>query len=462
MLSDRLRQTLQQGLRDVNTNWTIPAGIINDAEAHDVERERVFGQAWVFLGHESEIPDPGDYVVRYISEDQFIVCRDEDGGVRALLNSCRHRGMQVCRAEMGNASHFRCPYHGWTYDNKGTLVGVPAGKDAYGNKLQKSDWNLRAAPNLATYKGLIFGSLDPNAVPLDEFLGDMKFYLDIVLDRSDAGLEVVGAPQRWVIGANWKLGADNFVGDAYHTMMTHRSMVELGLAPPDPQFALYGEHVHMDHGHGLGIIGPPPGIPLPEFMGMPDNIVESLQRRLTPEQVEIFRSNAFIHGTVFPNLSIGNFLMAKDHLSPPTPFLTLRIWHPLGADKMEAWSFFLVEKDAPDWFKEESYKAYLRTFGISGAFEQDDAENWRSITGVLGGQFAKTGDLNYQMGRGVLETDPNWRGPGEAYPLDYAEANQRNFLEYWMQLMLADATEPASNGNGKVEAPASAKISAEA
>jgi hypothetical protein len=104
----------------------------------------------------------------------------------------------------------------------------------------------------------------------------------------------------------------------------------------------------------------------------------------------------------------------------------------------------------------------LRTFGISGAFEQDDAENWRSITGVLGGQFAKTGDLNYQMGRGVLEPDPNWPGPGEAYPLDYAEANQRNFLEYWMQLMLIEETLPASNGNGKVEASASAKISAEA
>jgi phenylpropionate dioxygenase-like ring-hydroxylating dioxygenase large terminal subunit len=466
MLSNELRQTLQKGLHDVKSDWTVPASIINDPEVHDVERERVFGHAWVFLAHESEIPERGDYVVRYISEDQFIVCRDEDGEIRGHLNACRHRGMQVCRAEMGNASHFRCPYHGWTYSNTGSLVGVPAGKDAYGNQLKKSDWNLRPMPNLATYKGLIFGSLDPNADSLEDYLGDMKFYLDIVLDRSDAGLQVVGAPQRWVVDANWKLGADNFVGDAYHTMMTHRSMVELGLAPPDPQFALSGEHVHTEHGHGLGIIGPPPGMPLPEFMGMPENIVEELGRRLTPEQVEIFRPNAFIHGTVFPNLSIGNFLMAKDHLSPPTPFLTLRLWHPLGPDKMEVMSFFLVEKEAPDWFKDESYKAYLRTFGISGAFEQDDAENWRSITRVLGGQFAKTGELNYQMGRGVLEPDPNWPGPGEAYPLDYAEANQRNFLEYWMQLMLADTPLHAgnSNSNGKAEtsAPAAPKTPAKA
>lgn len=461
MLSNELRQTLQKGLHDINGDWTVPAAIVRDHEVYNAERERVFGRAWVFLAHESEIPEPGDYVVRYISDDQFIVCREEGGQVRAHLNSCRHRGMQVCRAEKGNASHFRCPYHGWTYSNQGDLVGVPAGKDAYGNKLKKSDWNLRAIPKLASYKGLVFGSLDPHAESLEEYLGDMKFYLDIVVDRSDAGLEIVGAPQRWVVGANWKLGADNFVGDAYHTMMTHRSMVELGMAPPDPQFALYGEHIHMNNGHGLGVIGPPPGMPLPEFMGLPENIVDELQRRLTPEQVEIFRPNAFIHGTVFPNLSIGNFLMGRDHLSPPSPFVTLRLWHPLGPEKMEVWSFFFVEKEAPEWFKEESYKAYLRTFGISGAFEQDDAENWQSITRVLSGRFAQAGDLNYQMGKGVLEPDLDWPGPGEAYPLDYAEANQRNFLEYWMRLMIAD---PPGAGNGKADSSADdlAKVRANA
>lgn len=439
-VSPELRERLRQGLRDVQSEWTIPASIFNDPEVHRIERDNVFGRTWVFLGHESEVPERGDYVVRYISENQFIICRDEDGEFRAHLNACRHRGMQVCRAEMGNASHYRCPYHGWTYNNRGKLVGVPAGREAYGNKLNKEEWGLRQIPRLAHYKGLIFGSINPHVESLDEYLGDMRFYLDIVLDRSDAGMEVVGAPQRWIVDANWKFGADNFVGDAYHTMMTHRSMVELGLAPRDPKFALYGEHVSLEHGHGLGIIGPPPGIPLPEFMGMPENIVESLKRRLRPEQVEIFRPAAFIHGTVFPNLSIGNFLFSKDHVSPPTPCLTLRLWHPIAPDKMELWSFLLVERDAPEQFKEESYKSYVRTFGTSGAFEQDDAENWRSITHSLRGQFAKTLNLNYQMGRDVYAADPDWPGPGKALPMDYAEANQRNLLEYWMRLMSADNT----------------------
>jgi nitrite reductase/ring-hydroxylating ferredoxin subunit len=456
-VSDELRAMLAKGKIDLDTDWTVPAKLLNDPEVHKVERQRVFGKTWVFLGHESEIPEPGDYVVRYISEDQFIVTKDENGEIRAHFNSCRHRGMQVCRAEMGNASHYRCPYHGWTYNNKGDLVGVPAGKEAYGNKLNKKDWGLRQMPKLGVYKGLIFGCLDPNAMELEDYLGDMKFYLDIVMDRSAGGMEVVGAPQRWIVDANWKLGADNFIGDAYHTMMTHRSMVELGLAPPDPQFALYGEHVHTAHGHGLGIIGPPPGIPLPEFLGLPDNIVEELEERLSPEQVEVLRPAAFIHGTVFPNLSIGNFLMGKDHVSPPTSFLSLRIWHPVAEDKMEIWSFFLVEKDAPDWFKRESYESYVHTFGTSGVFEQDDAENWRSITRVLGGEFARGQELNYQMGRGVIEPDPNWPGPGEAYPLDYAEANQRGFHRYWIECMQNDGSHPAPNGAGPATAKAKTK-----
>ena len=89
----------------------VPAHVYGDPEIFAAERERLFTRSWVFLAHESEIPDPGDYVVRRVVADSFIVARDESGAVRVMFNMCLHRGMQVCRAEMGNASHFRCPYH---------------------------------------------------------------------------------------------------------------------------------------------------------------------------------------------------------------------------------------------------------------------------------------------------------------------------------------------------------------
>lgn len=201
----------------------LPAGLVANAELYELEAERVFGPCWQFLAHETEVPQAGDYVVRYLAGSSIIVVRGEDGTVRAMANSCRHRGTMLCRTEMGNTSHFRCPYHGWTYKNTGTLAGVPAQQDVYGVEMDKSMWSLTPVPHVDNYGGLIFGCLDDKAPSLADYLGDMTWYLDLITKRSPGGLEVRGEPQRWIIDANWKLGSDNFVGDAYHTLMTHRS-----------------------------------------------------------------------------------------------------------------------------------------------------------------------------------------------------------------------------------------------
>ena len=103
----------------------IPAHVYGDPEIFALERDRLFARSWMYLAHESEIPDPGDYVVRRVLADSFIVARDEAGVVRVMFNMCLHRGMQVCRAEAGSASTFRCPYHAWSYDLNGCLVGSP-------------------------------------------------------------------------------------------------------------------------------------------------------------------------------------------------------------------------------------------------------------------------------------------------------------------------------------------------
>jgi phthalate 3,4-dioxygenase subunit alpha len=201
----------------------IPAYIYNDSNLFAMECERIFSRAWVFVGHESEIPQEGDYVVRRVLNDSFIITRDSEGEIRAMFNMCLHRGMQVCRAEMGNASNFRCPYHGWSYRNDGRIIGLPFHRDAYGGEqgFKKRGQTLLPAPSLASYNGLIFISMDPGAEPLDQYLGGFKFYLDFYTRQSKAGLEVRG-PQRWRIKANWKIGPENFAGDMYHTPQTHR------------------------------------------------------------------------------------------------------------------------------------------------------------------------------------------------------------------------------------------------
>src|SRR5688500_12889663 len=115
---------LDRVIREMATG-RFPAGIYSDPLVFERERESLFSRTWQFLAHESEIPAPGDYVVRRILDDSFIVARGADAQVRVLLNVCRHRGMQVCRAEAGHTSMFRCPYHAWTYANDGRLIGVP-------------------------------------------------------------------------------------------------------------------------------------------------------------------------------------------------------------------------------------------------------------------------------------------------------------------------------------------------
>lgn len=151
----------------------IPAHIYNDSEIFALEKQRLFSRAWLFVAHMSEIPQSGDYVVRRVLQDSFIIARDSLGEVRAMFNMCLHRGMQVCRAEMGNASNFRCPYHGWSYRNDGRLIGLPFHDEAYGGEagFKKAGQTLLPAPNVASYNGLIFISMDPDAEPLEDFFG---------------------------------------------------------------------------------------------------------------------------------------------------------------------------------------------------------------------------------------------------------------------------------------------------
>lgn len=430
----RVHDLVVRGIEGIDQG-ILPAKVFNDREVYDVERERVFGKAWIYLGHVTEIPNPHDYVLRSIADNPLIVTRDGNGEIRAMLNACTHRGAQLCRAEKGNARMYRCPYHGWTFTSSGKLAGVPQKKEAYGTSLDEGDWDMVQLPRLEIFQGMIFGCLDKNAMSLDEYLGDMKWYLELITKRSEGGLQVVGAPQRWVIEADWKLPADNFIGDSYHTQTAHQSIVELGLLPNDPFYAMAGDLIDAGNGHGMGLTGSPPGIQLPPYFGLPEEVVTSAKRRLNPAQLQVMEKTNFFHSTVFPNLSFLNIMTAKDQASAPVPMITFRLWQPIGFGKLEIWSWCLVDADAPEAFKQESYLAYLRTFGISGTFEQDDAEVWTSVHHATKGEMARTMNLSYRMGHTTLEPRKDWPGPGMAYHLGYAEFPQRGWHRRWLQYM---------------------------
>ena len=434
-------------LSDVRSGL-IPAHVYNDPEIFALERERLFSQAWVFLAHESEIPAPGDYVVRRVLADSFIVARDEGGEVRVLFNMCLHRGMQVCRAEMGNASHFRCPYHAWTYRNDGRLVGLPFHAKAYGGEdgFARQGQALLPAPAMARYNGLIFVSLDPGAPPLPEFLGDFAFYLDFYTRQSPAGVELRG-PQRWRIKANWKIGAENFAGDSYHTPHTHASVVDIGLFR-EPTASKRKEGALYTAGPGAGTTYKlPPGGDFASglsYVGYPDAMIGAMARAWSAGQRALVGDSGFMvsAATLFPNLSFVHNWPQIDATGTVVPFISLRQWQPVSERETEVLSWFAVDAAAPEAFKRDSYKAYLMCFGSSGMFEQDDVENWVSITDMAGGSMARRLKLNSRMGltasgRPVKPPMTQFAGPGTAYQ-GFGEFNQRHWLAQWSDRLEAE------------------------
>lgn len=424
----------------------VPASIFGDPDIYQTELRRVFGRAWVFLAHESEIAANGDYVVRAIGEDNFIVSRDEHGEIHVMLDACRHRGVQVCRSDAGNSSHFRCPYHGWTYASDGSLVGAPLWKHALAGLDKEANGLLKAA-KVESYLGLIFASLDPTAPPLTEYLGGMGWYLSLVFGLDKDGVEVLGPPQRFVVAANWKSGADNFSGDDYHLGTLHRSVWDIGAFPVAFQDNMMGYHIQAAPGHSLSFsMAEDPDEPGPKFFGFPESIAEYFDTsNISEHQLEVARRSRVFVGNVFPNFSVLALPMTEDDQKhAPTGILTMRTWQPKGPGQIEIWNWFLAYKNMTPEQKERSYRAGLGTFSVGGSFEMDDTEPWITVgrTGRSVAAEIMNLQLNYQMGMpdvGVAHPVPDdeWPGPGKAYWSRYEEGVQRNLYRYYSAFMRA-------------------------
>jgi PAH dioxygenase large subunit len=405
--------------------------IYGDPEIYELEQERIFRRSWCFLCHESELKEPGDYVCRQLAGEPVVLIMGDDHKIRAFLNSCRHRGMRVCRADRDNISFMRCVYHGWAYGRDGKLISAFA-EDLYDpEKLKKEELGLIPITQVDSYKGLIFGCWDPETPPLEEYLGDMRFYLDLFLGRTEGGTEAIGTPHTWDVHTNWKFASDNFTGDNFHLYTAHGSVVELGMLPPDPMSLSFGYLVTAQGGHVLHIVPGPPD-PMFEHFGLPKELVPQFERNLSPVQLELVKNHAWSVGTVFPNLSFMQVMVQGDLDSPMVPFLSFRIWEPTGPTSTRIWSYLLVDKESSEDFRKATNEAYVRTFGPSGIFEQDDMENWEDCTRVNRGKIAQRYGLHHGMGL-HLEPSPDFPGPGKAYPGSYGERTQLAFYGHWQR-----------------------------
>jgi phenylpropionate dioxygenase-like ring-hydroxylating dioxygenase large terminal subunit len=428
-VSDRIRDNVLPG------EGRIPIFIYSDPAVYALELQRVFGRSWLFVAHESEIPTPGSWVQRTMGEQSVIVARGEDGVIRTFLNSCRHRGMKLACEDFGEGRMWRCQYHGFAYASTGefmgTLVGAPYERIAYPGGLNRAALHLIEA-RTERYQGLIFANWDPGAPSLEEWLGPMRWYLDIFCGRAE--MEIVGVPQKWVIPCAWKFPAENFTSDAYHTATAHAFLAKLDLVK-GVDFGRDGYHVDPGNGCGLGI-----GIhPEEDGSYFPRELDEEYAANLDTDQLRLLHRLKNFHGNLFPNLSflVPNFIRIGEHWISG---LMLRLWQPIGPDRIETWSWHLVEKNGPDWWKRKGRATYTQTFGMSGMFDQDDTENWELQTKNANSALARDDEvwMHFEMGIHLEPLGDEFPGPGDVYDGKYSEAAGRSYYRHWRELMLEE------------------------
>ncbi|WP_024795217.1 aromatic ring-hydroxylating oxygenase subunit alpha [Tomitella biformata] len=191
------------------------------------ELDTIYSKGWVYVAHESEVTERGDYLTRKIGTNPVIVAHGKDGEVRVLLNRCTHRANKLCNAEKGNATNFRCPYHGWNFSNDGSLTAVPM-REGYGDAFQavRDELALAEAPRVDSYGGFIFASMAPEGITLLEHLGRSTKAIDRLLALSPTG--EIDLRANWMKHrhlANWKMVVENNV-DGYHALFTHKSVYD--------------------------------------------------------------------------------------------------------------------------------------------------------------------------------------------------------------------------------------------
>lgn len=191
------------------------------------EMVKVFGgRSWVYLAHESQLPEPNSFRSVRMGLRPLIVTRDRKGVLHAMFNRCSHRAATLCREESGIAKSFQCPYHGWTFRNTGDLVGTPWPR-GYGPNFDRSEHGLHRLAQVESYRGFIFGTLNESAPPVVDWLGPAAGWLDYWIDRAPGGEVIVrSAAHRMGYRGNWKLAYDN-AGDGYHPAFSHRSLLRM-------------------------------------------------------------------------------------------------------------------------------------------------------------------------------------------------------------------------------------------
>lgn len=420
-----MRPEYLRSLVNLDEGW-VSRRIFWDREIYELELDRIFSRSWLFVGHESQLEGAGSFLTTSMGQDAVIVARNRSGDIEVMLNSCPHRGNRLCFADAGKSRSFVCNYHGWAFGLSGELLGVPEEQIYSASpRFDKGKLGLRKA-RVATYLGLIFATFDETAPSLDDFLGDFRWYLDIMLDSSSAGTELAGGVIRSVMACNWKFPAENFAGDSYHAPWTHASGAFAAFDGGSVRINQADSFHANVNGHGLefGLDG------IGNAATMRDPVVLDWMRE---RQAGVASRLGALRSKMWGSVSSGNVFPNLGYLPG---YFTLRTWVPRGPHEIEIHVWSLVNSDAPEAVKDGFRRGVMRSFSPAGILEMDDGENWEHSTATNAGIVTRDERLHYGLGlESEIEHDEL---PGHVFIGQMNDANQRAFYRRWLDLMCAE------------------------
>jgi phenylpropionate dioxygenase-like ring-hydroxylating dioxygenase large terminal subunit len=409
-----------------------------DAAIFELEMDRVFGRAWLLVGHESQVPSPGDYFTTRMGREPVIVV-NQGSRIEVLINRCMHRGSMVCAEGRGNTERFVCPYHGWSYDRAGALQAVPFASGYEKDKLPKG---LNAAPRVAVYRGFVFASLSATGPDLLEFLGPAKASLDDFVDRAPGGeLEVAGGVFKHAYNGNWKLMLENHL-DGAHPAWVHASSVAVARSAPEP--GKPGEEHYYDIAvrqmrqngapdavwEGTGIWATPWGH---GYMGdyhddsrlvagLGNPVFDLYRKKLVEEKGEA-EADRILRVTLWNTILYPN-------ASFMSQFRQLRIVHPLAVDRSAVYTYSFRMKNAPERMFRDTI-AFANVVNGTGSWVlTDDLEVYERIQRGFSSGAVEWAYIGRGHGRDVQQPDGATRGASGT-----SEVFIRGQMAAWLRYM---------------------------
>ena len=397
----------------------VHTSLYTDPAIFEAEIERIFNTTWVWVAHDSELPNKNDWITTFVGRQPVIVNRDKAGFVRVMLNRCRHRGATICEAKKGNAPGFVCPYHAWTYGTDGSLKGLPMPKGY--KDFDKSDYTL-VNLRVESYRGLIFATFNEDAPPLEEFLGRARPWIDLFLKQGGGYPVKVMGEHKFTFPGNWKIQLENTT-DAYHFPIVHKSFLSSLDGDTSELFSFMdaGGYVEdLGNGHSVMVM-------IPELIDLDKNLDEPIPERFAElaEELREEHSEDEVRRIVRAVTGSGFNVNLFPNLACSMAFF--RVLRPLSVDETEIRHIAIGMDGGPAAANRARLRLHEHFQGPMGFGTPDDAEAWERVQrGSQAGEDAVWIMLN----RGEDKTESN---AGDVT----AETGMRAAYQMWKRMMTA-------------------------